>query len=58
MHADCPLSGIRRLSAIRKCIESTGIAVGASTAVCYTIDVCYWECLLTEVLLYIPYCYY
>ena len=36
-----------------KCIESTGIAVGPSTVVHYTVDVCYWECLLLEVPLYI-----
>ena len=28
------------------------IAVGASTVVCYTVDVCYWECPLTKVPLY------
>ena len=39
----CPLFGSS------KCIESTGIAVGASTVVHYTVDVCYWECPLTEV---------
>ena len=35
-----------------KCIESMGIAVGASTVVRYTVDVRYWECPLTEVPLY------
>ena len=39
----CPLFGSS------KCIESTGIAVGASTVVRYTVDVHYWECPLTEV---------
>ena len=42
----CPLFGSS------KCIESTGIAVGASTAVRYTVDIRYWECLLMDVPLY------
>ena len=37
----------------RKCIASTGIAVGTSTEVRYTENVCYWEGLLSEVPLYI-----
>ena len=54
VHADCPLPGILRLSAIgsSKCIESMGIAVGVLTVARYTVDVRYWECLLTEVPLY------
>ena len=36
-----------------KCIESMGIAVGASIVVHYMVDVRYWECPLTEVPLYI-----
>ena len=31
---------------------STGIAVGTSTVVRYTVDVRYWECPLSEVPLY------
>ena len=31
---------------------STGITVGTSTIVRYTVDVCYWECPLSEVPLY------
>ena len=45
----CPLFGSS------KCIESRGIAVGASTVVRYTIDVRYWECLLTKFPLYVLY---
>ena len=43
----CPLFGSS------KCIESRGIAVGASTVVRYTIDVRYWECPLTKVPLHL-----
>ena len=54
---DCPLSGIWRLSIplleSSKCITSMGIAVRTLTVVRYTVDVCYWKCLLMEVLLYL-----
>ena len=33
----------------RKCIASTGIAIGTSMVVCYTEEVCYWEGPLLEV---------
>ena len=36
-----------------KCIESMGIAVGASTVVRYAVDIRYWECPLTEVPMYV-----
>ena len=49
----CPLFGGCLLFGSSKCIESTGIAVGASTIVRYTVDVRYWECPLTKVPLYI-----
>ena len=42
----CPLFGSR------KCIASTGRAVGISTEVRYTEEVCYWEGPLSEVSLY------
>ena len=44
----CPEFGGCPLFGSSKCIESTGIAVGASTVVRYTVDVCYWECPLTD----------
>lgn len=56
----CPLlevcfysSGACGLSVVRKsrlsAVESPQIAVGTLTVVRYTVDVCYWECLLTEI---------
>ena len=50
----CPEFGGCPLFGSSKCIESMGIAVGTSTVVCYTVNVRYWECPLTEVPLYIP----
>ena len=50
----CPEFGGCPLLESRKCIASTGIAVGTSTVVRYTVDVRYWECPLSEVPLYIP----
>ena len=38
---------------IRKCTASMGIAVGTSTVIRYSEDVCYWEGPLSEVPLYI-----
>ena len=50
MHEPCPLSGIRRLSAIREHKHiATGIAVGTLTVVRYTVDVRYSEYPLSEV---------
>ena len=50
----CPEFGGCPLFGSSKCIESTGIAVGTSAAVRYTVDVRYWECPLTEFPLYMP----
>ena len=44
----CPEFGGCPLLGSSKCIESMGIAVGASTVIHYTVDVCYWECTLTK----------
>ena len=49
----CPEFGGCPLFGSSKSIESTGIAVGTSTVVHYTIDVRYWECPLTDYILYI-----
>ena len=48
----CPLSGIRRLSAIRVFLLCMETAVGACNGVRYSVDVRYWECPLIESPLY------
>ena len=49
MHETCPLSEGCPLFGNCKFIACTGIAVGTSTVVLYTVDVRYLECPLSEV---------